>query len=39
MLFRNVFLPTEYTCIKQEVNTLVYDLTNYNITAIIFTDI
>jgi hypothetical protein len=35
MLLRNVFLPTEYTYIKQEATTLVYDITNYNITNII----
>ena len=35
MLLRNLFLPTEYTYIKQEVTTIVYDITNYNITTII----
>jgi hypothetical protein len=37
MMLRNLFLPTEYTYIKQEVATCLYYLTSYNITAIIFT--
>jgi hypothetical protein len=36
MLLRNLFLQNEYTYIKQEVTTLVYDITIYNITTISF---
>jgi hypothetical protein len=39
MLHRNLFLLSEYTYIKQEATTLIHDLTNYNITTIISTDI
>lgn len=38
-MFRKLFLPTKYTYIKQKVTILVYDVTNYTITGLIFRDI